>query len=45
MSGLAVLFMVLVGGFVWGGFVLLLVKAVRREAGKRSSGEAGPGGS
>lgn len=44
MSGSAVAFMVLVGGFVWGGFVTLLVKAVRREASKRAAGEGGVAG-
>ena len=43
MSGAALAFMVLVGGFVWGGFVLLLVKAVRSEAGKSGSGGGGSG--
>jgi len=45
MSGAAVAFMVLIGGFVWGGFVVLLVRAIRCEAEKSSSGESGPGGS
>lgn len=44
MSGAAVALMVLVGGFVWGGFVLLLVKAVRAEADKLGSGESGSAG-
>jgi len=35
MSGLAVTLMVLVCGFVWGGFILLLGRAVRREGRKR----------
>lgn len=35
MSGLAVTWMVLVCGFVWGGFALLLAWAVRREGEKR----------
>ena len=39
MSALAVLFLVLVGGFVWGGFLVLLVRAARCEAGK----SGGPG--
>lgn len=45
MSGQAVAFMVLVGGFVWGGFLFLLVRAIRSEAGKadRPSGRAGGG--
>ena len=37
MSAAAVVFMVLIGGFVWGGFALLLARAVRREAGKRGA--------
>lgn len=41
MSGAAVAFMLLIGGFVWGGFVVLVIRAVRREAGKAGS----PGGS
>ena len=45
MSGAAVAFMVLIGGFVWGGFAVLLVRALRCEAEKRGSGESGPGGS
>ena len=45
MSGLAVVFMVLVGGFIWGGFVVLLLKAVRCEVAKSGSGERGSGGS
>lgn len=35
MSDLSVVFMVLVCGFVWGGFALLLTRAVRRESTKR----------
>ena len=35
MSGAALVFMLLIGGFVWGGFAALLMRAVRREAGKR----------
>ncbi len=45
MSGSAVVFMLLIGGFVWGGFVVLLVRALRCEAEKSASGESGPGGS
>jgi len=44
MSGLAVVFLVLVGGFIWGGFVFLLIKAVRCEANKGGSGEGVSGG-
>lgn len=46
MSGAAVVFMLLIGGFVWGGFVVLVIRAVRREADKVGSpGETSPGGS
>lgn len=38
MSGAAVTVMVLVCGFVWGGFGLLLTRAVRRESVKRRGG-------
>ena len=34
MSNIAVVFMVLVCGLVWGGFLGLLARAVRREDGK-----------
>ena len=34
MSGSALVMMILVCGFVWGGFVYLLVRAVRSEADK-----------
>lgn len=44
MSGAAVATMVLVGGFIWGGFVMLVARAVRREAGKSHPGEAGSDG-
>ncbi len=45
MSGAAVTFMVLVGGFVWGGFAFLLLKAVRSESAKESrSREEAAGG-
>ena len=37
-------FMVLVGGFVWGGFAVLLLRAVRCEAGKTASRESESGG-
>ena len=35
MSTTAIAFMVLVCGLVWGGFALLLVRAVRSEGRKR----------
>jgi hypothetical protein len=41
MSGTALAFMVLVGGFVWGGFVVLLIRAMRCEADKSDSREGG----
>ena len=44
MSCAAVAFMALVGGFVWGGFVVLLVKAARCEAAKHGAGESGAAG-
>ena len=34
MSGQALVVMVVVCGFVWGGFVLLLLRAIRREGQK-----------
>ncbi len=37
MTGSAIAFMILVCGVVWGGFLLLLLRAVRSE-GKKSSG-------
>lgn len=37
MSGSAIVFMVLVCGVVWGGFVVLLARAVRSEN-KKSTG-------
>ena len=40
MSGLAIGVMVLICGFVWGGFTVLLVRALRSESAKR--GESGP---
>ncbi len=45
MSAAAVALMVLVAGFIWGGFVLLLARAVRCEANKSGPGERVPGGS
>jgi hypothetical protein len=37
MSGSAVVFMLVVCSFVWGGFLLLLVRAVRSEGRKSTS--------
>ena len=34
MSGMAWLVFAVVGGFVWGGFLLLLLRAARREGDK-----------
>ena len=45
MSAAAVAFMILVGGFVWGGFVVLLLRAVRSEGRKeRTRAGSEPGG-
>ena len=44
MSGMAVTFLVLIGGFVWGGFLLLLRRAMRSEAAKAGS-DGGAAGS
>jgi hypothetical protein len=41
MSGVTLLFMILVCGFVWGGFLTLLFRAVRSESGKRSASGSG----
>ena len=38
MSAPAIVMLVLVGSFVWGGFLALLVRAVRREGAKRAEG-------
>ena len=34
MSTSAIVMMVVICGFIWGGFLFLLVRAVRSEAGK-----------
>lgn len=39
MSGQAILMMVLVGGFVWGGFLVLLARALRKEGAKTRAGD------
>ena len=44
MSGLALTFLCLVGGFVWGGFLLLLRRAMRSEADKAGIGDGGAAG-
>lgn len=38
MEPAAIVTLVLIGGFVWGGLILLLVTAIRKERGK--TGEA-----
>lgn len=35
MSGQAILVMVVVGGFVWGGFLALLIRALLKEGAKQ----------
>jgi len=42
MSALAVTTMIVVCGFVWGGFAVLLARAIGREGAKRRDGR-GPG--
>lgn len=44
MSGLAVAFLLLIGGFVWGGFLYLVTRAVRSEASKTRGGDGGSTG-
>lgn len=39
MSGQAILVMTLICGFVWGGFGVLLTRAIRRESVKREHGK------
>ena len=41
MSGTGVLMMVLICGFVWGGLILLIAKAVRSEGAKSEVGDVG----
>ena len=41
MSGMAVAMMVLICGFVWGGFSILLLKALRSERAKNEVGDEG----
>jgi hypothetical protein len=36
MSGSAIVVMVSICGFVWGGFLVLLTRAVRKEGAKRN---------
>ncbi len=42
MSATTIAVMVLILGFVWGGFALILATAVRREREKTADGEPGP---
>jgi hypothetical protein len=42
MSGTAIATMILICGVVWGGFALLLSRAVRHEGWKREAEEAPP---
>lgn len=42
MTAAAWLTFAVVAGFVWGGFALLLVVALRKERAKRSGGPTGP---
>lgn len=44
MSSTAVAVMVLILGFVWGGFALILSLAVRKEREKRGAGEPSDAG-
>jgi len=41
MSTTAVVAMIVIGGFIWGGFMGFLFRAVRRERGKRSASRRG----
>lgn len=44
MSSLAILMMVLICGFVWGGFCTLLTRAVVSEGRKQAADRAADGG-
>ena len=37
MDPAAILTFVLIGGFIWGGFILILATAIRRERGKEGT--------
>ena len=39
MSGIAIVMMVLICGFVWGGFLTLMVRALRAESVKNEVGD------
>lgn len=41
MSALAIASMAIIATFVWGGFATLLVRALRRESGKREADRRG----
>lgn len=43
MNAAAITTFVIIAGIVWGGFTLILVTAVRREAAKESEERAKPG--
>ncbi len=43
MSADATIVMLLIGSFVWGGFFLILLAAVRKERGKAAPAPAGRG--
>ena len=38
MSSLAILVLILIGGFVWGGFTMFLVRALRSERSRSQDG-------
>ena len=40
MSGPAIATMAIICGFIWGGFVVLLLRAIRRESGKTAGSGA-----
>jgi hypothetical protein len=44
LSGAALVSMVIVCGVVWGGFVTLLARALRREGSKQRAAEGGDAG-
>lgn len=44
MSGQAMVILILVGGFVWGGFLVLLLRALRMEGAKQREAEADDAG-
>ena len=43
MSASAVMMLVLICGFVWGGFVTLLTRAIRREGAKQQADRSSAG--